>query len=85
MLCAWLVFSWNKVNVCRHWPLGESSCGGPGGRVGVLCCAVHLHPACLVVKPNPVIEILETSLLAAQVQGLSAALRAAQRDPVNKA
>lgn len=41
---------------------------GAGGRVGVLCCAVHLQPACLVVKPNPVIEILETSLLAVQVQ-----------------
>lgn len=35
-------------------------------------------------KPNKVIKILETSLPAAQVQVLSAALRAAQLDSVNE-
>ena len=85
MLCAWLVFSWNKVNVCKPQHLSESSCGGREAGWGCCACGARLHPACLIVKPNPVIKILETSLPAAQVQGLSAAQRAAQPDSVNKA
>lgn len=84
MLCARLVFSWTKVDVCKPQHLGESSCGGRGAGWGCCACAVRLHPACLIVKPNPVIKILKTSLPAAQVQGLSATRRAAQLNSVNK-
>lgn len=56
-----------------------------------LCCVATSRLSCCEdpsevnpYKPNKVIKILETSLPAAQVQVLSAALRAAQLDSVNE-
>ena len=75
MLCAWLVFSWNKVNVCRHQHLGESSCGGRGqGGGALLCSAFAASLSCCKAKSS-----YWNSRNFSSRSSSSAALRAAQR------
>ena len=60
----------------------EGACSRGTPAAGLPCCE---HPSEVSpCKSNKVIKILETSLPAAQVQVLSAALRAAQLDSVNE-